>query len=258
MKHIISLGAGVQSSTMALMAAEGLIEPMPDAAVFADTKAEPESVYRWLDWLTPRLPFPVHRVTHGSLEAEETRIRISGKTGVRYRRSQIPAYLDGGAPAFRQCTQEYKLRPLHRKYLELADGQAVTQWIGISLDECHRMKMSGKAWLTNRYPLVYDVPTTRAQCLAWMASRGYPQPPRSACIFCPYHNDREWLRLKEKEPDEFARAVAFERRVQDVCDQVGQSRVFLHRSLKPLDGVSFAGEHNLNLFEEECEGMCGV
>ncbi len=38
--HTISLGAGVQSSTMALMAAAGEITPMPAAAIFADTQAE--------------------------------------------------------------------------------------------------------------------------------------------------------------------------------------------------------------------------
>ena len=41
--NIISLGAGVQSSTMALMAAKGLITPMPDAAIFSDTGWEPNN-----------------------------------------------------------------------------------------------------------------------------------------------------------------------------------------------------------------------
>ena len=41
----ISLGAGVQSSVMALMASRGEIGPTPDCAVFADTQWEPESVY---------------------------------------------------------------------------------------------------------------------------------------------------------------------------------------------------------------------
>lgn len=53
--HILSLGAGVQSSTLALMAAAGEVTPMPVAAVFADTGDEPTSVYRWLDWLTTQL-----------------------------------------------------------------------------------------------------------------------------------------------------------------------------------------------------------
>ena len=37
MLRVISLGAGVQSTTMALMAAHGEIGPMPDCAIFADT-----------------------------------------------------------------------------------------------------------------------------------------------------------------------------------------------------------------------------
>ncbi len=68
--HLLSLGAGVQSSTLALMAAAGEVTPMPLAAIFADTQAEPPSVYRWLDWLEKQLPFPVHRVTAGDLAAK--------------------------------------------------------------------------------------------------------------------------------------------------------------------------------------------
>ena len=37
--RIISLGAGVQSTTMALMAAHGEITPMPHCAIFALTGA---------------------------------------------------------------------------------------------------------------------------------------------------------------------------------------------------------------------------
>ena len=67
MLTVISLGAGVQSSVMALMAAHGEITPMPDCAIFADTQAEPTRVYEWLSWLETQLPFPVHKVTKGSL-----------------------------------------------------------------------------------------------------------------------------------------------------------------------------------------------
>jgi len=41
------------------MASHGELEPMPDAAIFADTHNEPKAVYRWLDWLEKELPFPV-------------------------------------------------------------------------------------------------------------------------------------------------------------------------------------------------------
>lgn len=263
MIDVISLGAGVQSSAMALMAAEGELTPMPVAAVFADTQDEPVSVYRWLDWLEPRLPFPVHRVTVGRLSDAEVRIRTSAKSGRRYRRGLIPAYLDGGAPVFRHCTQEFKLRPIYRAYRQLFGISArertlrVRQWIGISLDEAARMKPARQPWVENRWPLV-DGGITRQQCLEWFHRRGYPQPPRSACRFCPYHSDAEWSRLKTQEPAEFAEAVAFEQRVQAVCDEVGQARAFLHRTLRPLGEVAFITDQQPDFWQEECEGMCGV
>ena len=70
--RFLSLGAGVQSTTLALMAASGEIMPMPDAAIFADTQAEPAKVYEHLDWLMGPgiLPFPVIVVTAGSLLAD--------------------------------------------------------------------------------------------------------------------------------------------------------------------------------------------
>ena len=52
---VISLGAGVQSSTMALMAANGEL-PKPDCAIFADTGYEPKAVYTYLDFLKKILP----------------------------------------------------------------------------------------------------------------------------------------------------------------------------------------------------------
>jgi 3'-phosphoadenosine 5'-phosphosulfate sulfotransferase (PAPS reductase)/FAD synthetase len=47
---VISLGAGVQSSTMALMAAKGEL-PKPDCAIFADTGYEPKKIYEYLEWI---------------------------------------------------------------------------------------------------------------------------------------------------------------------------------------------------------------
>ena len=49
--RVLSLGAGVQSSTLALMIEKGEI-PMVEAAIFADTGGEPAVVYKWLDWLS--------------------------------------------------------------------------------------------------------------------------------------------------------------------------------------------------------------
>jgi hypothetical protein len=271
--HIISLGAGVQSSTMALMAARGEITPMPTAAVFADTQAEPEGVMRWLDWLEKQLPFPVIRVTRGDLTAESLKVVPFAKDKTRHWvKSLIPAFIenkDGSRGIMgRQCTFSYKVEQLEKATRKLAGikrGQKTVgaiQWIGISLDEAHRMKPARKPWVQHRWPLI-DLGMKRHDCLRWMEKMGYPKPPRSACIYCPFHSDAEWRRLKDEEPKEFARAVQFERDLQHAKAQTDNQRgkPFLHNSLKPLDTVDLTTDIERGqgeMFGNDCTGLCGV
>jgi hypothetical protein len=273
MKHIISLGAGVQSSTLALMAAKGEITPMPDLAVFADTQSEPPSVYRWLDWLETQLPFPVQRVTAGNLGADNLVIK-ENDGGREYSRLTIPIWTrnpDGSATRLptRNCTIEYKINPIHKFLKEWASvrrGQkevSIITWMGISLDEVTRMKPSKVAWSEHRFPLI-EAGMRRTDCLIWMEENHYPQPPRSSCVFCPFHNNFEWRRLKMEEPDEFNKAVEFEKDLQNRSfgrNAALKAIPFLHRSCVPLDQIDFRSAEEmgqLNLFENECEGMCGI
>ena len=270
--HILSLGAGVQSSTLALMAASGEIGPMPVAAIFADTQAEPKSVYKWLDWLEGKLPFPVYRVTIGSLTADSLKMHKHPTKDGFYIRTLIPAYLQHSdrprGILGRKCTADYKVAAILKKAREIAKvkrGQAspvVTQWIGISLDEAHRMKPSREKWARNIWPLI-DAGMKRHDCLRWMQERGFPTPPRSACSYCPFHSDREWRRLRDEEPEDFKAAIQFEKDLQRVAAEAINLRgkPFLHGSLKPLDEVDFstAEDHGQQLlFGNDCEGMCGV
>ena len=93
--RVLSLGAGVQSTTLALMAAHGEIGPMPDCAIFADTGWEPKAVYEHLAWLrSPNvLPFPVHIVSAGNLRADI----VAGAQGERW--ASIPAFTRNVTPA---------------------------------------------------------------------------------------------------------------------------------------------------------------
>ena len=267
--NIISLGAGVQSSTMALMAAHGEITPMPDCAIFADTQAEPKAVYEWLDWLETKLPFPVHRVTAGSLREKSLRVAKSRLSGKLYLKRYIPAFVlkpDGKVAMMgRSCTMDFKITPLIRKARSLCEWKRgeqrhlVTMWIGISSDESHRMKPSREAWIENMWPLV-DLHMSRSACLKWMSDKGYPKPPRSACNFCPFHSDEEWSTLDKEEVES---AASYERFLQSAARQQNamDGIPFLHRSCKPLTEVQFSQEehrYQLDMFGNECEGMCGV
>lgn len=273
--NFLSLGAGVQSSCLALMAAKGEIGPMPDAAIFADTQAEPASVYEWLDWLEKQLPFPVVRVSAGSLEERELTLRVSKKSGKTYRKTAIPAFAKDKNGKIgivsRKCTTDHKIIPITRAVRDLAGikrGQkecTVTQWIGISWDEIQRMKEMREPWNQARWPLI-ELRMRREDCLNWMKKNGFQTPPRSACTFCPFHNDGEWRRLRDSDPAAWRHAIQFERRMQAAAakDQAMRSIPFLHPSCVPLDEVDLRTDEEMgqmmlwNTIQNECAGMCGV
>ncbi len=262
MKHFLSLGAGVQSSTLALMIAHGEIEPV-DAAIFADTQWEPRHVYDWLNWLEKQLPFPVYRVTHGNLRTDT----LAKGGGARV--AAIPWHMTmpngDRAMARRQCTMEYKVQPITRKTRELvglaprqrAKGILCEMMIGISTDEALRMKPAKEAWKKHSWPLI-EKGMSRWDCLQWMERKGYPLPPKSSCIGCPYHSDHEW-RLIKADPVLWADALEVDAAIRQQPGMKGQQ--FMHRSCVPLAEVdlSTAADHGqTDLFNNECEGMCGV
>ena len=292
----LSLGAGVQSTTLALMAAHGEIGPMPDCAIFADTGWEPKAVYAHLQWLTSTdvLPFPVHIVAAGNIRGD----LVACAQGERA--ASIPAFTRNVTPAGtavpvldedehgelievgtrilptervdigmirRQCTGEYKIVPIRRKVRELAgltrrrspDFPVVEQWIGISLDEVIRLKPSLEAWQINRWPLI-ERQMTRHDCLAWLDRHGYPIPPRSACIGCPFHSDRAWRHLRDTDREGWDDAVALDRAIRGGLRGI-EGEMFLHRSAVPLDEADLctdADRGQFDLWPNECEGLCGV
>jgi hypothetical protein len=268
--RIISLGAGVQSTTVALMAAVGRITPLPDAAIFADTHAEPAAVYEHLRWLRSGvLPFPIHVVSAGNLTEQIAAVRPNG----RFLKVDIPAYVksEDGSMALinRSCTRDYKIDPIRRKVRELLGitgkrspkEAIVEQWIGISRDEAHRMKPAREQWIVNRWPLI-ELGMSRLGCLDWLRANGFPEPPRSACTFCPFHNDHEWRALKAR-PVEWAEAVEVDARLRSRPAGAYRSKgvLYLHRSGVPLTDVDLttaADRGQQSLFGNECEGVCGV
>ncbi len=281
---VISLGAGVQSSVMTLMAARGLIRPMPDVAIFADTGWEPAQVYEHLDWLEDQLPFPVLRVSAGNIR-EAVVGGFSHKNKKKDRQfTVLPAFSSSGSISVRQCTGDYKIKPIVQSVRELlgyrpgervSRGTRVQQWLGISADEWARSKDNPRFYIENRYPLL-ELEMARADCLLWFA-RHYPDRKlaKSACIGCPFHNDAEWWDMKRNRSDEFEDACEIDEllragapRMQPRAGEKDDGHQYLHHSGRPLrEAVSratYKESGTLGLFASrdnwinECEGMCGV
>ncbi len=277
----ISFGAGVQSTAMLLMSLKGDIE-RADCAVFADTGWEPKATYAHLTDIAricEEYDFPLHHVSKGNLREDVLR-HIRDDAGVG-RLAQPPLYVinrvglngmppdDSGGTLWRQCTKEYKIEPIKRKYRELLGlkkGQRVPKgtllecWKGISLDEAHRMKDSRDAWITNRYPLI-EQKMTRDDCIRWLKSNNFPVPPKSACIGCPFHSNSFWREQMKKRPDEFQDAEDFDREIRERKYPGVTGQVYIHRKMLPLREAveSTMGDKNQgDLFGEECDGVCGV
>ena len=269
--RILSLGAGAQSSCLALMADQGYegLEK-PDCAIFADTGWEPPAVYEHLAWLENELTFPVYRVRDGNIRDDI----LAGRTPTGRNFISIPVHTvdEAGKPGIgkRQCTSEYKLKPIFRKVRELLGvppgkrsrkEQWAEIWIGITTDEAERAKPSREEYLRNRHPFL-EMGISRRQLIDWF-QRNHPgrELPRSACIGCPYRTDVEWKHLRDQDPASFEDAANVDWALRNMPDLKAISRVemFLNSRRIPLREVDLENTPTqAELHRQECEGMCWI
>lgn len=240
--RIISLGWGVQSFTLAAMSALDDL-PRVDAAIHADTTHERADTYtfaqKWAPWLEER---GVHVVT---VSASTAAARV-------WRGEMIPAYTGAGGVAFRTCTQRWKIHPMRQWIQANRNGEQVEQWLGISLDEIQRAKRSDVRYIISRWPLL-DKRMTRRDCESWLVSHGLEVPPKSSCVFCPYHSDAAWRTLPSVDMD---KAISVDTAIRDARHDV---KLYLHRQLIPLTDVDMRTPQErgqLDMFNDECEGVC--
>lgn len=265
--NVISLGVGVQSSCMALMACRGEIGPKPDLIVFSDPGWEEEETYEYSKWLKAEIEkygILVEFTSKGNIREDLLKAAEDGS-----RVASLPFFTldDKGntGMVMRQCTDEYKIQPVRRavkRFLGVKTAREikdpVTMWMGISTDEIERVKPSQERWIVNRYPLIEKM-MNRLDCSNWLERNGYPVPPKSSCIGCPFHSDATWLDMKRNKPKAWEDAVMVDKAIRNMPRMKGQ--VFLHRSCVPLDEVDLNEnqlEFNFDGFGNECEGMCGV
>tara|TARA_R110002020_G_scaffold173467_1_gene364371 strand:+ start:879 stop:1724 length:846 start_codon:yes stop_codon:yes gene_type:complete len=263
----LSLGAGVQSSALLVLSCTDHRVPKPDIAVFADTGDEPDWVYENLDvlkkWAEPHgVPILVAQSHNGKLSEyviEEL------KSGSRFNHLPVFTETTHGSSTIgrRQCTSHFKIVPIIkavRTHLGYKPRQRVKErvrcMLGISLDEMQRMKENvTQGWITNCWPLI-DLAIRRKDCYKIIEDAGLPKPKRSSCVYCPFNSDPQWQWLKDEHPREFAKAVEFDERMRVSGLEVKQ---YLHKSCVPLRDAVFGGDENqVDMFNNECDGICGV
>jgi hypothetical protein len=250
--RVLSLGWGWQSFTTVVMSALGDLEPV-DVAIHADTDFERQATYsfakRWTPWIEE------HGIKVVTVSSNAT-IRV-------WHGEMIPAFTksddESGAiygQALRTCTQRWKIAPMRRWLQDNRNGEQVELWIGISTDEALRMKPSGVKYINNRYPLI-EKSMSRKDCGLYLVEHGIEIPKKSACTFCPFHSTKEWRDVKDN-PKDWKEAIDVDRAIRDARTPY---QLFLHPSRKPLSEVDLRTEQEkgqMSLWDEECEGMCGI
>ncbi|MFD5111665.1 hypothetical protein ACFWNG_05010 [Streptomyces sp. NPDC058391] len=245
---MLSLGAGIQSSALLALSAEGIL-PKVNYAIFADTGWEPQAVYSHLDRLENQIAepagIPILRVSSGNIRADAL--------DPDHRFASMPLYVlnKDGRPGMtrRQCTGEYKIKPIKKKIREILGyaypqripkGVFVEQWIGISTDEFHRAKDADVRYMRNVHPLI-DMGWSRGDCLRYLTSLGLADTPKSSCLGCPFHGNAQWRNIRDTSPDEWQDVVEFDAAIRQGNARANATghkllgQAFLHRSRVPLD-----------------------
>lgn len=297
MRVYLSFGAGVQSTALALLAInqdERLLEVtdglLPSAAFFADTGDERVATYDHVWRMAPLFGeagiayHVVQRDGESSLsdhvrrktEAEENGIDLPPffldvvESNATLLDMLLPPSLRSEGMARRGCTRAFKARPLDkyaRRFFKADRHNPVEQWMGISRDEMDRMRDSDRKWKKHHYPLVW-MGWHRHHCAEYVNAHAYADGApiaagRSACVYCPYHDNRSWREV-QADPRDWDRAVAFDTWLRQAHEEHGRIAglngvPYLTRELLPLTECEFEDHPGqIDLFADECEGLCGI
>ena len=253
---IISLGLGIQSTAMYLMSSLGHID-RADYAIFADPGAELPDTYRlWEDLSNWAKRNNGIKLIKKKKSLYDDIINNNGE-----RLASIPAFTKSDGMVRRQCTNEYKINVVVkevRRLHNLKKGQRMKpteMLLGISLDEIQRMKESQLYNINYVYPLI-DNRITRSQCIRILEEHSFKDVKKSSCVFCPYHSNRAWKEIKQDYTQEWEKVVKVDRAIRDSSARGVEEKLFLHRSLKPID-EAYLQEDQEELFMCE-EGYCGI
>lgn len=243
----------MQSAAVAALIIQGKL-PRPDLLAISDTERERSSVWEYLDQvINPaliRAGLKVERIPKSEFAKEDLWENWGNDEIPQMLMPVFIANSDGSTGRLKTlCSSRWKRRVVQR-WLRSQGVKQCDAWIGFSLDEMRRVRTSDEKWYQFRYPLVFDVPMRRGDCIRLVEGMGWPTPPRSACYMCPNREDSEWADMKKNWPADFAKAVLIEQQIQ-----TQRSDFFLHRALKPLDSIDFEGDQ-LSMLRGDSVNSC--
>lgn len=237
-----SCGGGTQSGAIAALIGSGTL-PKPDVAFMTDTGRERSGTWPFVDgFIRPQLArvgvelriikasdFANLDVVYTSETGSQT-ILLPGFTA--------QAGTEGKLSPF--CSGKWK-SDVAERWLRSIGVERCRNWIGISRDEASRIRAQHRGWLELWYPLIFEIPMTRAMCVELIRRCGWTGSiPHSACWMCPNATDGEWLDMSINFPADFAKACELEAEVH-----LKDPEFFLHPARIPLADIDFTAQHSM-------------
>lgn len=231
------MGGGTQSGAIAVLIADGNL-PTPDLAFMTDTGRERSGTWPFVNGFIKPLLESV------GLELQIVKASYFANIDVVVDGSAlIPGFTTKGGGVGKLdpfCSGNWK-RDVMERWLRSLGVKTGTSWIGISRDEPTRIRNQHRAWLKLRYPLIFEVPMRRDECVQVIRDKGWTAAiPHSACWMCPNASDSEWLDMKLKFPQDFEFACELEDQVR-----LEDSHFWLHPSCRPLREVNFTQQFTM-------------
>ena len=200
-RHVLGLSGGRDSAALAVY----MRENHPDLDIeyfFTDTGKELPEVYEFLIKLEGFLGKPI--------------LRLNPDRNFDFWLKQYNNFLP--SPQTRWCTRQLKLRPFEQWIRPMLDsGATIYSYVAIRADEQYREGYTSKHQnLRVRLPFK-DAGIDKGAVLEILEGTGLGLPAyyewrtRSGCTFCFFQQKIEWVRLKERHPEYFEEAKAYEK-----------------------------------------------
>ena len=269
---ILSFGAGMQSTALALMSCQnGTAEtsvfplvPVYDDVVFCDLGMEPPWVMKQVEFTRRACEEAGIHFTVLKSPLHEDFMQNFGER----RTISIPWWTvkeDGHKSRMpRNCTLDYKVNVISKyvrwellgykkgQRLREEDKKAHEMHMGFSYEEKRRCKESPNSMFINRFPLV-EMQLVRADNYAYIRDVWGLETKASACTFCPFHRNYFFQYLKENEQEEYRRLIEVDELLRNKNPKPPMdSDLFISRSRKRIADLT-PEECN----DAECFDYCG-
>jgi hypothetical protein len=265
---MLSCGAGMQSTALALMSCENArygekypLVPVYDAVIFCDLGCEAPWVYVQAEFIGRACKengIPYYKL---DMDLYGDYQRNFGKKRV----SSIPFWSIGPdgkkAKMRRHCTIDYKITAIQRFVRSALLGYAKNQrsrpedigahemHIGFSAEEQSRIFDSRHPFFVNRFPLV-EMGLKRPDNYKYILETWGLDTKASACCICPFHRNYFYEYLRRNHKESYEAVVAMDELLEEKQPETKiQSRLFISRSRKRIRELTAADCDDAEMFQ---------